>query len=115
MTTLTFEEFITINDQELTCIFAETGADREQGFDRDELEYDLYCNPSQYPQLITTKDTAMANQPQTVYMLKQEVEYEGSTVIGIFANEDKANEVRESYLPPFSSDVTYTVTAMEVK
>ncbi len=32
---LTLDEFEEVNDQELTCIFAETGMDREGGFDRE--------------------------------------------------------------------------------
>ncbi len=53
-TPLTLEQFITVNEQELNCIFAESGADREYDFDRESDECDLYESPAQYPQLITT-------------------------------------------------------------
>ena len=45
------EEFSEINEQELTCIFAESGADREMDFDREAEEARL-LESSEYPQLI---------------------------------------------------------------
>jgi hypothetical protein len=40
---LTFEQWYAINEQELDCIYAETGADRELDFDREADEEDRYC------------------------------------------------------------------------
>lgn len=37
-----FEEWIEINENELTCIFAETGADRELDFDHERELEDLF-------------------------------------------------------------------------
>ena len=42
---LTFEEWCEVNEDQLTIIFAETGADREMDFDREAEElarFDLY-------------------------------------------------------------------------
>lgn len=55
MQELTFEEFAEINEEELTCIFAETGADREMDFDR-EAEEERIFNSNEYSILIRTKD-----------------------------------------------------------
>ena len=56
---LAYEEFQDINDQELACIFAETGMDREYGFDKDNEIEKLFNNPAryqlEYPQLQYTK------------------------------------------------------------
>lgn len=61
MIELTVEEFEKINDQELTCIFAETGMDRERDFDRDKAIDILWFYSDQYikvyPQLQFTKDS----------------------------------------------------------
>ena len=60
-TPLTLEEFTEVNDQELTCIFAESGSDRELMFDREDATYSLWNNQSLYKlaygALIYTKDT----------------------------------------------------------
>jgi len=50
------DEWSSINEQSLTEIFAESGADRELDFDRENLEEEYYFNPrrykKRYPQLI---------------------------------------------------------------
>ncbi len=51
-----FDEWSADNEEELTCIFAETGADRELDFDRERAESVIYekeaTYKSQYPKLI---------------------------------------------------------------
>lgn len=47
---LTFEEWCEINEEELTIIFAETGADREMDFDREVEEEHIWENKL-YPNL----------------------------------------------------------------
>ena len=53
-------EWSTTNEQTLTEIFAETGADREIDFDREKCEEDMYFQPSKwkrsYPQIIYQVD-----------------------------------------------------------
>ena len=46
---IVFETFSEINEQELTCIFAETGADRELDFNR-EYEEEKIWNSLSYKQ-----------------------------------------------------------------
>ena len=47
-TLLTLEEFVEVNDQELTCIFAESGDDREYYFDRYGEIYLLWDNADHF-------------------------------------------------------------------
>ena len=47
---LSFEEWCEINEEELTIIFAETGADREMDFDRGVEEEHIWENKL-YPNL----------------------------------------------------------------
>ena len=47
-TALDFEEFEEVNADELACIFAETGMDREYGFFASEAAYKLWDNPAKY-------------------------------------------------------------------
>ncbi len=51
---ISLEQFEDINDVELTCIFAESGMDRELDFDREAEVEKLYYN-GQFPQLIRTR------------------------------------------------------------
>lgn len=51
---LSYEEFEEINYDELNCIFAETGADREIDFNKERRIEELY-ESKQYPQLIRYK------------------------------------------------------------
>ena len=37
-----YEKWLEINEEELTCIFAESGADRELDFDQEREEEDLF-------------------------------------------------------------------------
>ncbi len=46
-----FDEWCEVNEQELTCIFAETGADREMDFDREQRSEDIF-NKEQYFELL---------------------------------------------------------------
>lgn len=48
---LKFEEWCEVNADELTIIFAETGADREMDFNREVDELRLYENKNSYPNL----------------------------------------------------------------
>lgn len=52
MSELDFNDFCEVNEEELSTIFAETGADRELDFDRERNEERIYNNKSIYPQLI---------------------------------------------------------------
>lgn len=52
MSELDFSDFCEVNEEELSTIFAETGADRELDFDRERYEERIYNNKSIYPQLI---------------------------------------------------------------
>ena len=52
-----FEEWSTVNEQELNCIFAETGADREMDFDREKEEHTLFHTDSRNFELICEKMT----------------------------------------------------------
>ena len=56
---LTYEEWCDINEQELTCIFAETGRDREMCYDREADEEFIYDHietySHDYPQLVWYK------------------------------------------------------------
>jgi hypothetical protein len=51
---LSFTEWSENNSQELDCIFAETGADREYGFNRDDDEETIYNRNdfNEYPALV---------------------------------------------------------------
>ena len=53
---LDYEEWSEVNEQELSCIFAETGRNREACFDRAEDELFMYEHmetyANDYPQLI---------------------------------------------------------------
>jgi hypothetical protein len=57
---LDLETFQEVNEVELNCIFAESGADRELDFD-----YDEYCASllysTEYPQLIRKKEKYESN------------------------------------------------------
>lgn len=52
---ISLEQFEEINEQELNCIFAETGADREVDFNHEGGTEELYFN-NKYPQLIRTRE-----------------------------------------------------------
>ena len=52
---ISLEQFEEINEQELHCIFAESGADREQDFDPEQLTVRYYLN-GEFPQLIRTRE-----------------------------------------------------------
>ena len=39
---LSFEDWLDVNDNELTCMFAETGADRELDFDFEQEASQIY-------------------------------------------------------------------------
>jgi len=39
---MTFEEWLEENEEELNCLFAETGQDRELDFDREAVEEKFY-------------------------------------------------------------------------
>ena len=59
MVTLTLEEFTEVNDQELTCIFAESGLDREGTFDRDDEVFLLWDHEAHFGKqyaLVYTKE-----------------------------------------------------------
>jgi len=45
---LEFEEFQEVNENELNCIFAESGADREMDFDRETQEEKIYYQYRDY-------------------------------------------------------------------
>ena len=53
---LTFEEFCEINENEITCILAESGIDREIDFDREVEEERLYYKQDQYKALVKYRD-----------------------------------------------------------
>ena len=60
MTNLTLDEFEEENYDELRCIFAESGADRENGFELEDRIVDLWYWKDRYtvefPQLVYIKD-----------------------------------------------------------
>ena len=74
MILIPLEQFTELNDQELTCIFAETGADRELDFDRELAIEKLYEN-TEYAQLIRTpRDLERTNKRQRKYDMDFEIE-----------------------------------------
>ena len=56
MKVLSYDEFVEINDQEFDCIFAESGADRELDFNREnEVEkfyFDKDKTNKSFPQIV---------------------------------------------------------------
>lgn len=71
---ITLEQFTEVNDQELNCIFAETGADRELDFDRELAIEKLYEN-TEYVQLIRTpRDLERNEKRQKKYNMDFEIE-----------------------------------------
>lgn len=65
--TLSLTDFCETNEQELTCIFAESGMDRELDYNREECENMLY-ESKEYPQLIRT---VTEGKPFMLYDLKR--------------------------------------------
>ena len=52
---ISMEQFMKVNEQELNCIFAESGADKESDFDYEVAVERLYYQTNMYYTLIRTR------------------------------------------------------------
>ena len=71
---ISYEEFVDINDQELTCIFAESGADRELDFDREAEVENIYLGKDYTHLARTRKDYELELKIQRQNMIDFEID-----------------------------------------
>lgn len=101
---LTLPEFAHVNQQELDCIFAETGADREMCFSPESETERLLNNPWMHPQLVYSKE--FANPYEFISFIIElsgledtEVAEEAKDRCSLF------DDYSEEYLTQFSKDI----------
>jgi hypothetical protein len=96
---ISFEKWSEINEDELTCIFAESGADREIDFDREKAEEELYNKQPEYNLIWNTPTfqykgyTISTTKPYTIKLNDNYVRYTTKSVedsIEIVTKIDKA-------------------------
>ena len=79
---MTFEQWLNINEQELDCIFAESGSDREYDFDREEAEYTIYEAGPQ-------RDSLEWAQPHLC--IEQQLEQERTRILKVISDYEETN------------------------